>query len=209
MKNASNFLSGFPFEKNEEILVDSFSYISNKTKTSYVGFLTNLRFIFRQTQNISLSGMGIQDGWGETEFKAIPLSGLRGIKIKKGRIIFNGDIYDEDGKHTSSDFGSFGKGFGGLSYSSHQEVYSLILQALSKYGKELDFYLWSPQSPEVSTADKKQQKRLTNIVNTELTAALVVCGLLVVGFSGLIGVVSLFEDKTPSYNTSSIESVRY
>jgi len=181
MKNASNFLSGFPFQEDEKIIVDSFSYISNNTKTTYVGFLTNLRFIFRQAQNVSLSGMGFQDGLGESDIKYIPLARLRGVKIKKGRIIFNGDIYDGDGSHTASDFGSFGKGFGGLSYSSHDEVYIRIIKALSKYGKELDFYLWSPENPELSTADEKQQKRLSDIVNSQLKGAATVTGVVVGG----------------------------
>jgi len=194
-KNASNFLSNFPLEENETIVVDSFSYISNKNKTTYVGFLTNLRFIFRQAQNVSLSGMGIQDGLFESEYQTVPLNRIRGLKLKKGRLIINGDIYDGEGKHTASDFGSFGKGFGGLSYSSHDEVFVRILEAVSEAGKEHDFYLWTPDNPEYNTADETQQKRLTNITQSELKTALLLSG----GVVGVLFFFTTFEFLWPFY----------
>ena len=188
MKNASNFLNGFPFELNEKIIVDSFTYISAPNKTTYVGFLTNQRFIFRQTTHLSLSGVEAwQDGLGEADIKYIPLNRLRGIKIKKGRITFNGDIYDTNGKHTATDFGEFGKGFGGLTYSSHAEVYVRILEALSKYGKEYGFYLWAPQNPEFTTADKKQQEQLSNILNSYLKTIGLICGVILTPVVGILG----------------------
>ena len=194
-KNASNFLSGFPLEENETIVVDSFSYISNNSKTTYVGFLTNLRFIFRQAQNVSLSGMGLQDGLCESEYLTVPLNRLRGLKLKKGRLVINGDLYDGEGKHTASDFGSFGKGFGGLSYSSHDEVFHRILEAVSEAGKEHGFYLWTPDNPEYNTADEDQQKRLTNITQSALKGALLLSG----GVIGLVAFLTTLEFMWPVY----------
>ena len=203
MKNAQTELQGF-LQEGEQIVVDSFSYLSNKTKTTWVAYLTNQRFILKQA-NVSLTGMGIQDGLGEADIAVIPLNQLRGIKLKKGRLVINGDIYSEG--HSSSDFGTFGKGImGGLSYSSGEEVYVRLLNALSEFGEEYGFYLWTPENPEKTTANDTQQKRLTKIVNSEFMAALAVCGVLVVGFAGLIGVVSLFEgEQQPQY--SSIQYV--
>ena len=183
MRDSKSLLEGFEFNENEEILVESFSYLSKKTKTTWVAFLTNERFILKQSK-VSLTGYGLQDGIGESEFAFIPLNEMQGIKIKKGRIVIDGNIYSNS--KSESDFGEFGKGlFGGLSYNSAKEVYELLLASLTESRKEFDFYLWTPDDPQFTTADQTQQKRLDNIVYAELRAVLKICGVLVLLMLGI------------------------
>ena len=205
--SVKSFFNTFPYEKGEKVLVDTFSFISSKKRTTYVGVLTNTRFIFKQSERFSATGYSFQDGWGEADYVTIPLNQLRGIKIKNGRLVINGDIYG-DGKHSSSDFGHFGKGtFGGLSYSTSAEVNNLLITELSFLGKEYGFYLWTPDHPSLNTTDSTQQKRLSNIVNGELKTALGVGAALAVVFIGLACIVGAVEDNTrPTYQPTSYES---
>ena len=200
MKDSKSLLEGFEFNQNEEVLVESFSYLSKKTKTTWVAFLTNERFILKQSK-VSLTGYGVQDGIGESEFAFIPLKEMRGIKIKKGRIVIDGNIYSNS--KSESDFGEFGKGlFGGLAYNSTKEVYELLLANLTKSQKEFDFYLWTPEDLQFSTADQNQKRVLDDIVYAELRAVLKVCGVLVILMLG-IGLCSrLFNNQNSDDNSS-------
>ena len=205
--SVQSFFNNFPYEKGEKVLVNTFSFISSKKRTTYVGVLTNTRFIFKQSERFSATGYSIQDGWGEADYCTIPLNQLRGIKIKNGRLVINGDIYG-DGKHQSSDFGHFGKGtFGGLSYSTSAEVNNLLITELAFLAKEYGFYIWTPDHPSLNTADASQQKRLSNIVNGELKTALGVGAALAVVFIGLACIVGAIEDNTrPTYQPTTYES---
>jgi len=205
--SVQSFFNNFPYEKGEKVLVNTFSFISTKKKTTYVGVLTNTRFIFKQSERFSATGYSFQDGLGEADFVTIPLNQLRGLKVRNGRLVINGDIYG-DGKHQSSDFGSFGKGtFGGLSYSTSDEVNNRLLEELSALGKEYGFYLYTPDHPSINTADETQQKRLNNIVGGEFKAALGIAGALAVVFIGLGLIVGAIEDNSrPNYQPTTYES---
>ena len=103
MKNAEGL--GLKLNNDEVLLVDSFSYLSNKTQTTSIGFLTNQRFILKQA-NVSLTGRGFQDGLFQGDFSYIPLAELRGLKLKKSRLVVDGNIYS-NGKDLS-EYGSYG-----------------------------------------------------------------------------------------------------
>ena len=191
MKNAQSL--GIKLNQDEVLLVDSFSYLSNKTKTTWIGFLTNQRFILKQA-NVSLTGMGVQDGLFQGDFSYVPLAELRGLKLKKGRLVIDGDVYS-NGKDFS-EYGSYGSGLmGGLSYSSGEEVYRLLLNNLSKLGEKYGFYLWTPEAKEHNTASAAQQQRLTKIVVGDIVTALKICGAVI----GVAVVLSTLQNLWPLY----------
>ena len=206
--SVQSFFNNFPYEKGEKILVNTFSYISAKKKTTYVGVLTNTRFIFKQSERFSATGYSFQDGLGEADFVTIPLNEIRGLKVRNGRLVINGDIWGDGKFQKSSDFGSFGKGtFGGLSYSTSDEVNNLLLTELSFLGKEYGFYLYTPDHPSLNTANEAQQKRLNSIVGNEFKGALALGGVLAVGFIGLACLVGVVEDGVKgTYQPATYES---
>ena len=70
----------FKYVLGEEILVDSFSFTSLTVQLSYVGFITNERFIFKQTK------VGLVDDYLKgAQIKFINWNDITGI-------VYGGDI---------------------------------------------------------------------------------------------------------------------
>lgn len=189
MKNAQSILTNyitpdgnaFKFEEGEKIIVDSFSFISAMNKVTYIAFLTSQRFIFKQSKYFSANGMGAQEGL-TADCSFLWLNDLKGIKISKGRVVFDGKVIDfSNDKETENwQYGTYGKGtFGGLSYQSNDEVYSRLAEALVELSQSYDFHIWAPNRPEITSSTKEQQKRLNDIRSRQLKVALGITGAIV------------------------------
>ena len=171
MKNAQTLLTnyvtpeGLPFEflEGEEILVDSFSYISNYTKVTFIGFLTNYRFILKQS-NFSLSGYGAEESF-HADCRFIWLKDVKKIYLHKrgiGHVLYiDGPIVDfsKAEKTSEDDDAAIGKGVaGGLSYYNQEHFLSVLGPALNKVATENDFIFVYAKKPAFSVATEDQIK---------------------------------------------------
>ena len=215
MKNAQTILTNyvtpdgnvFKFEDGEQIIVDSFSFVSAMNKVTYVGFLTNRRFIFKQSEHFSANGMGIQEGL-TANCSFLWLNDLKGIKISKGKVVFDGKVIDfsNDQDTENWQFGTYGKGtFGGLSYRSHDEVYVRLTEALVELSQQYDFHIWAPRRPEITTSTKEQKKRLNHIRSRQLKIALGVVGAIIGGLA-IVALTTGSDDPQPVVATQIEET---
>ncbi len=150
-KNAHSLLTNyktpagleFKYLPGEEILVDSFSFTSLTVQLSYVGFITNERFIFQQTK------VGLVDDYLKgAQMKFINWKDITGILYGKGFKIFSflpafnvnlrilGKVVDfsPEGNSENIEVGGLvhGSFLGGLSYSDQENLEKVLLPVLKK-----------------------------------------------------------------------------
>ena len=141
-KNASNILIGyktrsglvFRLEGNEEIIVDSFNFRSVNNNVSYIGFISNKRFIFKQTKWVSFSGSGSSE-MISSEIKYIYWKDIKGIvfgNIWNSNLRILGKVIDfsPEKKKVDWEMGKLFRGFGGLSYKNKKELEEILLPTL-------------------------------------------------------------------------------
>ena len=141
-KNASNILIGyktrsglvFRLDGNEEIIVDSFNFRSVNNNVSYIGFISNKRFIFKQTKWVSFSGSGSSE-MISSEIKYIYWKDIKGIvfgNIWNSNLRILGKVIDfsPEKKKVDWEMGKLFRGFGGLSYKNKKELEEILLPTL-------------------------------------------------------------------------------
>ena len=136
----------FKYLPGEEILVDSFSFVSSSLICSYIGFITNERFIFKQTQ-----GLGSAEELKHADMKFINSKDITGIvygyhklfpfPIGKGanlRILGKVVDFSPEGDSVNFDVGvaKYGGFLGGLSYSDNKNFEKVLLPVLKKLSEE-------------------------------------------------------------------------
>jgi len=217
MKNAQTILenyvtpdgSVFKYEEGEEIIVDSFSYISTMRRLTYIGFLTNYRFIFKQSEVFSATGgMGIEESLS-ADCSFIWLKDLKGVKIKKNGIVFDGTVIDFSKNQDTEnwDYGTYGKGtFGGLSYTRNDELYGHLINSLADLSKKYAFHIWAPGRPDMTTSTQEQKRRLNHIRSRKIKIILGSIGILVGGlciYSYATGVFNSNPDPVSDTDTET------
>ena len=217
MKNAQTLLDGyvtpdgsvFKYEESEEIIVDSFSYISTMRKVTYIGFLTSHRFIFKQSEGFSATGMGAQESF-TADCSFLWLKDLKGVKISKGKIVLDGTVIDfsKDQDTENWDYGTYGRGtFGGLSYARNDEVYSRITESLVVLSKKYAFHIWAPGRPDITTSTQEQKRRLNHIRSRQIKIVLAIAGILVGGCC-IYGFLNGAFDSNPDTDADTAAGVR-
>ncbi len=208
-KNAKSLLSNykipaglvFKYIPGEEILVDSFSFSSVSLQCSYVGFITNERFIFKQTEVL-----GTAEELKHADMKFINWKDITGIVYGKGfKLIpflpaFNvnlrilGKVVDFSPEGESENFevgvlqhGSF---LGGLSYSNQENLDKVLLPVLKKLSLANDIpFGTSAKFSEFATINEDDTAKIIQKSNSLFLESYKTTFYVVLG---LIGILVLF-----------------
>ena len=206
MQNAKSLLTnykipaGLKFEylPGEEILVDSFSFVSQSLICSYVGFITNERFIFKQTQ-----GFGSADELKHADMKFINWKDITGIvygyhklfpfPIGKGvnlRILGKVVDFSPEGDSANFDVGiiKHGNFLGGLSYSDMKSFEKVLLPVLKKLSEENKIsFGTSKEYSEFATANSDETSKITKKANSLYIESYRATIYVVLGLIGILG----------------------
>ena len=181
MKNAESLLSNykipagleFKFLPGEEILIDSFSFKSAAINCSYVGFISNKRFIFKQTT------FGAADEARHADMKFINWSDINGIVYGNSKIGFMpfsvgnfrllGKVVDfsPEGESVNYELGVLVRGMGGLSYANKKDLEDVLLPTLKKMALEHKIPFGTTEEyRDFSTIGDEEISRITEKVNS-------------------------------------------
>ena len=205
MKNAESLLTNykipagleFKYLSGEEILVDSFSFRSTANSCSYIGFITNKRFIFKQTafgdadealKNADMKFINWSDitgiVYGDSKIGFVPFS------LGNFRILAKVVDFSPEGDSTNYEFGKITRGMGGLSYKNKKELEDILLSTLKKMSLEnkIPFGTTSEYS-SFSTIENDETTRITEKVNSLFIESV---KILLYIFGGLIGILGIW-----------------
>ena len=205
MKNAQSLLTNykipagleFKYLSGEEILVDSFSFRSTANNCSYIGFISNKRFIFKQTtfgdadeaiKNADMKFINWSDitgiVYGDSKIGFWPFS-LGNIRIL-GKVV----DFSPEGDSTNYEFGKITRGMGGLSYENKKDLEDVLLSTLKNMALENKIPFGTTEEYSgFSTIENDQTTRITEKVNSLFIESV---KIILYIFGGLIGILGLW-----------------
>tara|TARA_Y100000994_G_scaffold110707_1_gene90971 strand:+ start:565 stop:1290 length:726 start_codon:yes stop_codon:yes gene_type:complete len=201
----------FKYLPGEEILVDSFSFVSSSLQCQYIGFITNERFIFKQTE-----GFGAAEEMKHADMKFINWKDITGIVYGGGiklapflpslninfRILGKVVDFSPEGECENFDIGvlKHGSFLGGLSYSNQENLEKDLLPVLKKLSSENNIpFGTSLKYNEFATINQDETEKITQKANSLYLESYKATFYFVLGLIGILAIWGLIAITSFSF----------